>query len=175
MAFDFWILNFLQQFRSPFMDGFMILMTRLGDNGYIWIALTIVLLCFKKTRKLGVLMTIGLLIELFICNVGLKPLVHRTRPFDVVPFDVIIKRPTDYSFPSGHTGASFVCATILYRMKQKGWILALLLSILIAFSRLYLFVHYPTDVLGGMILGMCIGVFLVTIVEKKGFMEEKHE
>ena len=112
-----------------------------------------------KTRKVGILVSVALLLDVLTCNVILKPLIARTRPYDVnTAVELLIRAPRDYSFPSGHTAASFAAAAALwFADKKKLAIPALVLAVLIAFSRMYFYVHYPTDVLGGAILGMVCG------------------
>ena len=165
---EFQILDALQKIHTPIMDTLMCGITRLGDAGMIWILLCIVLLLMPKTRKSGIILLVGLLADLLICNVILKPMVQRIRPFDVVTeIELLIKRPLDYSFPSGHTAASFTSVMALYLAGEKKlWKLALVLAVLIAFSRLYLYVHYPTDVLGGVVIGVISGALGYWLVKK---------
>ena len=145
------ILNWLQSLHTPILDKIMQLITHLGDMGIIWIILTIVMLLIPKTRKSGVIMAAALIL----CNVILKNLIARVRPYDVnTAVQVLVAKPKDFSFPSGHTAASFASVTALYLTGEKKlWKPALALAILIAFSRMYLYVHYPTDILGGVIFG----------------------
>jgi undecaprenyl-diphosphatase len=106
----------------------------------------------------GVAMLCALVLDLFVCNIVLKPLVARIRPFDVnTAVQLLIARPTDYSFPSGHTTAAFAATSALYFSRRRLWIPALALAALIAFSRLYLYVHYPTDILAGIVVGIGVG------------------
>lgn len=162
------ILDALQKIHTPIMDTLMCGITRLGDAGMIWILLCIVLLLMPKTRKSGMVLLAALLADLLICNVILKPTIQRIRPFDVITdIELLVKRPLDYSFPSGHTAASFTSVMALYLAGEKKlWIPALVLAVLIAFSRLYLYVHYPTDVLGGMIIGVISGALGYWLVQK---------
>ena len=162
------ILDVLQTIHNPVLDTIMCAITRLGDAGIIRILLCIVLLILPKTRKSGVVLMAALLVDLVVCNVILKPLVHRIRPFDVkTGIELLVKRPTDYSFPSGHTAASVASVMALYLAGEKKiWVPALVLAVLIAFSRLYLYVHYPTDVLGGMIIGIAAGAIGYWLVKK---------
>lgn len=163
MKIELEFLNALQSLHTPFGDWLMVFVTTLGEAGIVWIALTVVLLCIPKTRKAGLATAAALIINLILCNGMLKPLVARTRPFVMNPaVELLAMRPTDYSFPSGHTSASFaaVSALILCR-KEYGfrwlWKAALVLAVLIAFSRMYLYMHFPTDVLGGMAVGLLSG------------------
>lgn len=162
------ILDALQTIHNPVLDTLMCAITRLGDAGIFWILLCIVLLIVPKTRKSGIILMAALLVDLVVCNGILKPLVHRIRPFDVkTGIELLVKRPTDYSFPSGHTAASFASVMALYLAGEKKiWIPALILAVLIAFSRLYLYVHYPTDVLGGMVVGLAAGALGYWLVKK---------
>lgn len=127
-----------------------------------------------KTRKVGILVSVALLLDVLTCNVILKPLIARTRPYDVnTAVELLIRAPRDYSFPSGHTAASFAAAAALwFADKKKLAIPALVLAVLIAFSRMYFYVHYPTDVLGGAILGMVCGWLSYKLLSKK--MEENN-
>lgn len=153
------ILDMIQNLRTPIGDVVVPLITRLGDAGIIWIILTVLLLIIPKTRKTGVIMMAALLVDVLLCNVFIKNLVARTRPFDVnTAVQLLVAKPQDYSFPSGHTAASFASVTALYLAgEKKMWKAALVLAVLIALSRLYLYVHYPTDVLGGALAGAISG------------------
>ena len=162
------ILDALQTMHNPVLDTLMSAITRLGDAGIIWILLCAVLLILPRTRKSGAILMAALLVDLVVCNGILKPLVHRIRPFDVkTGIELLVKQPTDYSFPSGHTAASFASVMALYLAGEKKlWISALVLAVLIAFSRLYLYVHYPTDVLGGVVAGLAAGALGYWLVKK---------
>lgn len=150
------ILNWIQDLRTPIGDVLIPLITKLGDGGIIWIMLSVILLLFPRTRKSGVILAAALCIEVILCNGILKNLFARTRPCDVnTSVQLLISRPHDFSFPSGHTAASFAAAAALYFAKEKKlWKPALVLAVLIAFSRMYLYVHYPTDILGGIAVGI---------------------
>lgn len=161
-------LDFLQTIHTPLLDKILAFITSLGNAGIIWIVLAVVLLILPKTRKTGIIVAAALLMDLILCNLILKNLVARVRPYDVnTAIAILIKKPLDFSFPSGHTAASFAAMTALFRAKmKKAWIAALILAVLIAFSRLYFYVHYPTDVLGGAVVGILSGIIGYTIVEK---------
>ena len=157
---EFSILDFIQnQFRTPFGDFVMPLISKLGNGGIIWLVLSGLLCVFPKYRKAGVTMLTALALDVLLCNVMLKPLVGRMRPFTVnTGMELLINAPKDFSFPSGHTAASFAAAFALLFVKNKLWIPSMILASLIAFSRLYLYVHYPTDVLAGILLGLIVSV-----------------
>jgi len=159
MAFEFEILNFFQELHTPVLTWIMRAASRLGDVGFIWILLAVILLLIPKTRKIGMLVSVALILDVITCNLILKPLVARTRPYDVnTAIELLIAAPKDFSFPSGHTAASFAAVSALWFAKEKKfWIPALVLAVLIAFSRMYFYVHYPTDVLGGALLGILCG------------------
>lgn len=161
-SIDFSVLDWIQRtFASPLMDSFMVAVTHLGDAGIIWIALGLILCIFRKTRVCGILLLTGLLIGLLIGNVALKNIIARDRPCWIREMtDLLIAVPKDYSFPSGHTLSSFIAATVLLHCDKRWGIPAYILAALIAFSRLYLFVHFPTDVLAGMVLGITIGTLV---------------
>lgn len=157
------ILLFIQEYiRHDWMDWFWKGITHLGDFGIFWILLTIVLLIPKKTRKAGLASALALIIGTLITNVAIKNVVARIRPYEVIQeLELMIEKQKDFSFLSGHTCASFASAFAIYRCKEvfpKKWrIAAMVLATLIALSRLYVGVHYPTDVLGGLIVGLFSG------------------
>ena len=140
------------------MDLLMPAVTALGNSGLIWIILAGILILMPKNRKAGAAVLAGLALEVICCNLVLKPLVARIRPCDVnTAVELLVARPDDFSFPSGHTGASFTAVSALYSSRNRLWIPSLILAVLISFSRLYLYVHYPTDVLAGILLGVMAG------------------
>lgn len=151
------ILDWIQTWHTPAGDVIMPVITSLGNAGIIWIILLVVLLIQRK--KSGVILLAALLIEVVLCNGIVKNLVARTRPYDVnTAVKLLAAKPHDYSFPSGHTAASFTSVAALYWAGEKKlWKITLVLAIAIAFSRLYLYMHYPTDVLGGIFLGVFSG------------------
>ena len=144
MGIELQFLNLIQEIRTTFLDVFMSNVTKLGNVGFIWILLTIILLVIPKTRKSGVILAAALIVDLILCNVILKPLVARIRPFDVnTAIQLIIAKPQDYSFPSGHTAASVASVVALYLAGEKRlWKIALILACFIAFSRMYLYVEH---------------------------------
>ncbi len=174
-SFDLPILEWIAaNLKCGFLDFLMPLITLLGDAGIFWILCSVALICIPKYRKIGLGMGVSLLIGLLVCNVTLKPLVGRIRPYDYQlqhfqkEIILLVEGLHDYSFPSGHTIASFEAATVLLMNNKKLGIPAMVLAVLIAFSRLYLYVHYPTDVLASIVLGIGIA-FLGNFLVKKGF------
>lgn len=157
---DFAILDWIRaHLQSSAGDAFFSRITHLGDGGVFWIVLTVLFLILPKTRRLGLCLALGLILDALLCNVLIKPLVGRIRPYDLRPqIELLVSAPSDFSFPSGHTAVSFAAVAALWRAKSRLWIAALVLALLIAFSRLYLYLHYPTDVLGGMVVGAIAGL-----------------
>lgn len=157
------ILLFIQEHvRNTVCDVFFRGITHLGDAGIFWIFLTIVLLCFRQTRRAGIYSACALIASLVVNNLILKNLVNRIRPYELVDgLQCIVAPARDASFPSGHTGASFASAVSMYRqLPKKAAVFFIILASLIAFSRLYVGIHYPSDVLGGLATGIGIGLFV---------------
>lgn len=155
------ILDWIQtHLRCGFLDAVLPVISWTCNHGEIWILLALVLLASKKYRWVGISMGCALLLDLICCNLILKPLVGRIRPFSVnAGVELLIAPPTDASFPSGHTASSFAAAVALWRSSGSLWagLSAQSLAAVIAFSRLYLYVHWPSDVLGGALLGTALG------------------
>ena len=174
-GFDLPILDWIaENIHCAFLDTVMPLITMLGDAGIIWIALSVLFLLFPKYRKIGLGMGAALLMGVLVCNVTMKPLFARIRPYDYQlehfgrTIQLLVATPHDFSFPSGHTLASFEAATVLLINNRKLGIPAMILAVLIAFSRLYLYVHYPTDVIFSVFMGIGFA-FLGNFLVKKGF------
>lgn len=171
MAADWMILNFLQTHRTPLLDRIMPVVTAFGDYGLFWMIVVAVLCIVPKTRKTGLSCAISLGLNAILCNLVIKPIIARPRPFTVRPAGtLLVKEPHDYSFPSGHTSASFTVTFALLHRKDRLWIPCCILSTLIAGSRMYLYVHYPTDVLGGFLLAIlcsALGDLIFREMEKK--------
>ncbi|MCD8125247.1 MAG: phosphatase PAP2 family protein [Lachnospiraceae bacterium] len=155
------ILLWIQEnLRNPVLTALMVRITALGNAGLIWIVITALLLLRKDTRSAGVMSAMALIGSLVINNFFLKNLAARTRPYEVIEgLSLLIAPATDFSFPSGHTGSSLASAWVLLHELPRPWgILAMALAILIAFSRLYVGIHYPSDVLAGALTGILAGM-----------------
>lgn len=154
----------IQNLRCEILDRAMVFISALGNSGIIWIIIGLIMVCLKKYRKCGVAVLIALIACLIFGNGILKNLVGRHRPcWADESIKLLIAVPRDYSFPSGHTFSSFAATFCIIHFHKKEGIAALVLAVLIAFSRLYLFVHYPTDILGGIVLGFfnaLLGIYL---------------
>ncbi len=165
------ILYAVQNVRCGFLDFLMVVITTLGNGGAIWIAIGILMLAFKKYRKCGIAVLVSLLFCLIFGNILIKNIVARMRPCEIdTSIKLLIDTPRDYSFPSGHSFSSFAAAICILHFRKTEGVIALVLAVLIAFSRLYLFVHFPTDILGGIILGVIAavtGIFLTNKIYKK--------
>ena len=166
--FELGLLDKIQEiFSCEFLDKVIPIITKLGDGGLLWITLAVIFLFFKKTRKVGISMGLSLLIGYLVGNLFLKNVIARVRPYNVnTEMSLLIPALKSYSFPSGHTLSSFEGATSIFLRNKKWGIPALVLAVLIAFSRMYLYVHYPTDVLAGMVLGILIAFFARFVVNK---------
>ena len=152
------ILDWIQlHLRCGFLDAAMPAVSFICNHGEVWILLAAILLLIKKHRRTGAAVSCALVLDLVVCNLILKPLIGRVRPFAVHPAELLVPPPLDASFPSGHTMASFAAVFALRACGSRLWVPALVLALAIAFSRLYLYVHWPSDVLFGAILGAAAG------------------
>lgn len=172
-SFDFKILNGIQNLRTDFFDYFFSTITHLATAGIFWILLGVFLCLFIKTRKEGTTVLLALLFNLIVCNLILKVIIARPRPYTVEEFSLItdpatqllVGLPSDWSFPSGHTAASFATATAMFCNNKKHGIFAYVLALVIAFSRVYLYVHFPTDIIGGIVVGSLMGAITYLVIK----------
>ena len=160
-----------EAFSHPVLDEIMIMISRLGNKGFIWIAIGVLFLLLgfrnKIWRNRGFLVLFSLAANFLACNVVLKPLIDRTRPYYVLDYTPLIPPVGDPSFPSGHTSASFAAATAIYFINKKWGIAAYILAAVMGFSRLYLGVHFPTDVLAGALVGTAAAMIMIRIFDAK--------
>lgn len=167
------ILHWFESLHNPILNPIMYAITKLGDKGILWILIAVALLFLpqmKKYRKVGLTVAIALILSLIMCNGIMKNLWQRVRPFHAdTTFENlygIFGTIKDWSFPSGHTSASFAAALAILMWSKKHGIWAIVVAALIALSRLYLTVHYPSDVLASLILGSLYGVLSYALVNR---------
>lgn len=169
--FDITIINFINNhIQNQPLNEFMSYITKLGNIGIIWISLFLILLLMPKHRKTALMLLFALLLGTLLSEVILKPLISRSRPFIDSPYlHIFITKPTSFSFPSGHTTASFAAVGVIYQMIKNKLVktLIILLAILISLSRLILMVHYPSDVLIGIILGLTCAKIVIYLFQNR--------
>lgn len=164
--FDSTLLDWFQSIQNDFLTGIFKMITLLGEGGVIWIILGLLLLVNKKTKWMGVTVLAALLLSLLVGNLTLKPLVARPRPCWVHPeIPLLIGNPRDFSFPSGHSLSSFAAATAVLLWNRRAGMAALAGAAIMACTRLYFYVHYPTDVVAGLLLGILLGILAYRIVK----------
>lgn len=158
-------------FANPVLDEIMIAVSRLGNKGIVWIAIGLLFLLLGLRKKAwlqrGWMVLFSLAGNVLLCNVILKPLVNRTRPYDLLGYETIIPALSDPSFPSGHTAASFAAATAIYAIDKRWGAAAYLFAAVMGFSRLYLGVHFPTDVLAGAVCGVVAARVVLRLMGRK--------
>ncbi|MEE0955683.1 MAG: phosphatase PAP2 family protein [Eubacterium sp.] len=155
---DWSVLHWFQDHRTKFLDTFMPIITRLGNAGIVWFGIIFFMFFVPRMRMSAVSGFLAIAIDAALCNLIVKPLVDRPRPFSVKDItELLIHAPKDPSFPSGHTSASFAVTFALFFTGSGFWIPCLVLAILIGVSRMYLYVHYFTDVLIGAMIGIVCG------------------
>ena len=176
MPFEFAFLDWLQQFHNPVLDALAVFLNYAGEHGEIWIAFTLLLLLFRRTRKAGCAMATALVLYLVAGDCILKPLFARPRPCDInTSITMLVARPHGHSFPSGHTASGVAAAYALWLQNRKLGAPALVLAAFIAFTRLYLYVHFPTDVLGGAVLGIALGTAASAIANYMANRKKKQQ
>ena len=165
---DFDLLYAIQSMRNPFLDSITVFVTNItGSYGQLWLFIGICLCIFKKTRKCGITITCSYLDMLIIGQLILKDLIARPRPCHIdQSIDLLVDRPSSYSCPSTHSGWAFSAATSVTFYFRKFGIALLVLAAIISFSRMYLFVHFPTDVLLGIVMGIVSSLLIKNLVEK---------
>lgn len=166
--FDFSVLYFIQDYmRTGFLDSVAWFLSVAFEGGLFWFAVSAVLLVFRRTRTAGVMVICAMGLAFLIGEVGMKNIICRPRPCHIdgtVP--LVISMPESYSFPSGHTGSSFAAAGALFAFDKRMGIPALVLALFVGLSRMYLFVHFPTDVLSGLLLGLLCALAVAVIFRK---------
>lgn len=162
MEWEFSILYALQEIHNPILDKIMLFITALGEGGFFWIAIGVICLAFQKHRKMGLQLLLSMLATVIIGNLIIKNIVARPRPCDdleaIKNITMLVERPQGYSFPSGHSINSMVAAVALFLNNKKIGIPAVIIATLIGFSRMYLFVHFPTDVIAGFAIAILVAI-----------------
>ena len=175
LAADGNILLWIQEYlRFEWLTPIMVKITHLGDKGFIWVVIGVVLLFPRKTRRAGILSLLALLSAHLLCNYVLKDYVGRIRPYEVIDgLSCIIGKVGSFSFPSGHTMTAFAAAIVIFKSRPaRLGIPVMVLAFLIGFTRLYVGVHYPTDVIFGAIMGTLIGLIFFWIFGDKRYKEK---
>lgn len=162
------ILFFIQDnFHSPLLNPILVFISTIGNSGAVWLFTAALFLFLPRYRKYGLMLLLALLFTSVTGEILIKPLVQRIRPCNAdLLMPMLIPRPHSFSFPSGHTSSSFAAALVIWKADKKLRIYAVVLAFLIAFSRLYLFVHYPSDILGGLLLGLLCGAISMRIINR---------
>lgn len=166
MMIDNAILAFIQKCRFPASDAFFAAVTKLGDGGLLWIAVGAACLILPRARRCGAGVFASLLITYIFTDIILKPIFARARPFIADGVTPIIAAPHGYSFPSGHTATAFAAASAIFVFNRRAGAAAYAAAALIGFSRAYLYVHYPSDIIAGAVIGIIIGAALGMIIKK---------
>lgn len=173
MSWEFDWLYALQDIHNPVLDKVMVFVSALGNAGIFWIAVGLLLLITKRYRRGGAQMLVAMAVTFVIGNLILKNLVARERPCWIDrEVQLLIASPSDYSFPSGHSMNGFAGSVSLLCIDRRIGIPAVILAAVIAFSRLYLFMHFPTDVFAGIVIGLVIALITNYVFWKKGWKQE---
>lgn len=174
-AWDASVLLWVQEhIRTALGDAIIPFWSHLGDHGLLWIAAALILLCFPRTRRAGALALGGLLFSLLAVNVTIKHLVARPRPWLTIEgLRVLVNEPDPNSFPSGHTSAAFAFAAAVYRELPIPWTRAAVVAaaVCMGWSRIYVAVHYPSDVIAGVVVGTLCGLCAAWLYRK--FLRER--
>lgn len=155
MAWEYGFLSWLQGLHAPTLSTVMVALSLMGAGGAVWWAVAVAMLLIRRWRRTGIEVVLAMAIGFLVGNLLLKNLVGRARPFEAYESLVPLGTPpTDRSFPSGHTLNGFAAAVTIFLANRRWGVPALTLASLIAFSRMYNLVHYPTDIMGGLVVGV---------------------
>ena len=172
---DFMVLEYIREhLRNGFLDNIMPVVTAFGNMGMFWVVVALIISAKRKYRKCSITMMIGMILGVILGNFVVKNIVRRDRPCWINEIsDMLIANPQDFSFPSGHTMSSFIAATILFYYDKRLGVPSFGVALLIAFSRMYLYVHFPTDIIGGAMLGVGIAIMTVSLTNRYIFDRTK--
>lgn len=165
---DIYILQFIvDNLKVPFLDFLMPIVTLFGEGGIFWIICTVICLAFPKTRKMGFTMALALTLGIIFGNGIIKNVVARPRPYTLEQFKdlLLVSELSDWSFPSGHTLASFEASVSIFAYRKRWGAVALAIALLVALSRPYLMVHFPSDVIAGAILGTVFAIVSYFVIK----------
>lgn len=160
------VLEWIQGISSPGMDTAMLCVTYSATSAVLWLVLAFLLTCSRRYRKMGVAVIVSVLVAYVVVDVVMKPLIDRPRPFEFADVALLVDAPTTSSFPSGHTASSFAAATAILVYDRRAGAVAVLYAALVGFSRLYLFVHWPTDVLAGAAVGIAVALLAIRFMDR---------
>lgn len=161
--FDETVLRWItENLQADWLNPIAVFFTSLGNGGLIFIVAAIILLLFRQTRRAGASAGVAMIVGLLVTNLTIKPLVERARPWIVMDgLNNLVTSGDMHSFPSGHTTAAFAFGVALCAVLPQKWAkaAALIAAALMGLSRLYVGVHFPTDVLAGAVIGTAAGLF----------------
>lgn len=171
--FDNYILFVINKYiQNKYLDKLMPVVTSMGNLGIVWIIMAAALILDKPYRSIGDVVILTLIISTIVGEGIVKHIVRRVRPCnEKSSLNMLISKPMSYSFPSGHTLSSFAAAEVLSMYFTEYKLIFMIIAFLIALSRIYLYVHYPTDVIAGIILGILCSK-LIFIILQEGFIEK---
>lgn len=178
LNFELMILDKIQELLgNPLSDKVWLFFTHIGDYGLLWILMIVALLVYPKTRRIGIICSLAFVLGVIITNGLLKNIVERARPYNYRDIVLLIKEPDSYSFPSGHTTASFAVTFVLLKEKLRLnhiniYIPTLAIAALVAFSRMYLFVHFPSDIIAAIIIGYFCSIISRQLIDKITWLEK---
>lgn len=149
-----------------FLDAVMPVISRICTADIIWFIAVLLMIRDRRTRKAGTVLLLALVISILIVNIILKPAVGRIRPYDALDVPIIVSPSSEYSFPSGHTTGVTVMASVLLLSgyRKAGYGMSVFV-VMVMFSRMYLFMHYPTDIMGGILAGIASVAFAFAVLE----------
>lgn len=154
------------QGASPWMNEPMQAVSAISAHAACWILIAALMLLSRRSCRAGASVLLSLVLVLLVVDMAIKPLIDRDRPYETYGFDLIVGAATTSSFPSGHTAYAFASATCIASWDRRWGIPAFVLALVIAYSRLYLFMHWPTDVLAGALIGMALGYLATRLVDR---------